>query len=455
MDAIPVSFVLPAYTTVTALAPACPPLVRQILEARQALSTPAVQTESVLHYVGVLLTLLHTGGENAWEIVLSGATTLEWTTASQRTLRSVRLDAEIRLALSLLCSVLATRGEEAASQFRAPEAQATFTQCAMAFDILRAFLVRTANATAQRDEPRGRAIIARLFAIQSHYAALAHNKDKDQYAVGLGLAAAYWHLSQGELTRVPSCAALAAGYAHYLLMTCAINKAREIGDVDALGSNTAQVAHLEQLFALAAIEGQKAAVVFSLNTAMRDACMNCSKAAHRKWQQAVEARFKWILILQQKPTETERLPDDANALFASQILEDVFGVTPLPTPSAASAETPLVGNELWSRVMRAAQGWLILQGGRDSLRRALAPTTAQDLRRSMNPMDVPRQLLADIGVPDLALGKRDEVAVALGRMSERLQWLQHESSTVLALPGEVEELRASIAQLAALLIHKK
>jgi hypothetical protein len=69
-------------------------------------------------------------------------------------------------------------------------------------------------------------------------------------------------------------------------------------------------------------------------------------------------------------------------------------------------------------------------------------------------VDVSRQLLADIAKPGLTLTRRDEVVLALGRMSERLQWLQHESATVLALPGEMDELRATIGRLTTLLMKK-
>jgi hypothetical protein len=461
MDAIPVSFVLPLYTTTTVVGVSSPhPLVTQVAAARQALGTPAVQVESILHYIGVLLTLLHEGGEGAWAGILSSATTFEWTapTPGERALRPSRLDVEIRLALSLLCSVLGMRGEEAARKFRATEARAIFIQCALAFDILHLFMARTTTSTAQRDEPRARAIIARLFAEQSHYATLAHDKDKDQYAVGLGLAATYWRLSHGELARVSSCAALATGYAHYLLMACASEKARELGEVDSQASDMAQLARLEQLHALATLEGQRAAEIFSKDPAMRDTCTNCSVAAQKQRRQACDARFKWLLILEKKEKEAAQpsvIPtEDASAVFASQIMEDAFGVKPLVVlPDGNVDVVPLAKNELWSRLVRSAQAWLLLQGGRDGLRRALAPLAAPDHRRLAN-VDVSRQLLVDIAKPGLTLTRRDEVVLALGRMSERLQWLQHESATVLALPGETDELRATIGRLTTLLMKK-
>jgi hypothetical protein len=462
MDAIPVSFVLPLFTTVTAAATARPrhPLAAQVFAARQALSTPAVQVEGILHYLGILLTLAHDGGESAWESIRSNAATFEWVTPTprERPLRPTRLDVEIRLALSLLCSVLSSRGEAAAKEFRATEARAIFTQCALAYELLHAFLARTTVDTAQRDESRARAIIARLFAVHSHYAALVRNKDKDQYAVGLGLAAAYWRLSQGELTRVPSCAALATGYAHYLLMTCAREKACELGEVDSPASDLAQLARLEHLHALTALEGQRTAEIFSKHATMHDTCAGWSKAAQKQRRQACDARFKWLLILEQRETQVAQpsaIPvEDASAVFASQILENAFGVNPLETLSDRDVDVvPLAKNELWSRLMRSAQAWRLLQGGRDGFRRALVPVVAPDHRRLAN-VDVSRQLLTDIAKSGLVLTKRDEVAVALGRMSERLQWLQHESSVALALPGEIDDLRATIAQLAAMLMKK-
>lgn len=461
MDAVPVSFVLTLFTPVTEPATGRPSaLAAQIFTARQALGT-APREEGILHYVAMLWTLASVDhDQGVWTSILACASRFEWVSATQQQpVRPTRIDVEIRFALSLLCSTLASQGEAAAKRFLATEAQITFSKCACAFDILHAFLAtRTTGPAAQREEPRARAIMARLFARQSQFAALVKLGDKEQYAVGLDLAAAYWRLSQTDLTRVPTCATFAEGYAHYTLMVCANNKARTFGSLESLHSDHVQLAHLEQLLGLAALEGERAATIFAKSPSMHEACTNCSKEALRQQQQVHEARYKWLLILSQKEDDVARPgtlnTEDVAAVFAQQIQSDLFQVS--STASAPLSPPPLDKNELWTRLVRAAQAWLLLQGGRDGLRRALTPIAAAAAaaatpQRPAN-VDVPQQMRADIGVDKLVLSKRDEVALALGRMSERLQWLQHESSSgAPVLPTEIDDVRAVIEQLADLL----
>lgn len=449
MDAMPVSGTLSLALPVTGGETS---LGASVLEARKKLvKSPVV--DDVVHYVGTLFALYRHARHFWARLVEEPSVQIEWTFA-ERTVARPSLEKEIMMALSFLCSTLGARAEALTRQFKAREAERLFLQCAFAFEVLAAFSARAHTRNfEERDAALARARLARLFAWHSQFVVLLRDRDVDRVAVGLGLAAEYWRLAHAELALVPACASLAVGYAHYCLMLCAGEQAAQlVGASDAAGKAQQEHLHrLECLYALAALEAERAAKLFDKKPQVADACLAESKAMRKKQEATRDERFKWILILAQNeiaPALLVPVNDEKDHILPQGVL-DLFKTKPAPAP-VSSALIPLDKNPVLQSIETAAHAWLHLQGGPSSLNSA-GPSERRVVRAAHT--DVSKQLAAT--VPGLVLTQRDELVMVLGRMTERLQWMKYTGSDVLILASEREQLEATIAQLVTLLKSQK
>jgi hypothetical protein len=357
------------------------------------------------------------------------------------------LDTEIVLALTHLCALLGTQGEEHARTMRTTEAQTTLGSCALALELLGAFLLRarkTEHVLISRADVMARALIVRLFAQQSQFAALMASGDADRFRVGLGLIAEYWRIAR-EIAGVPKAAQVAAGYAHYWLMFCAHERALELERETPDSSDVDVLARIEHFYALAALESEHAAVAFDGQSRALEFCTKIGKKARESRARVREQRFRWLVITEQAsagadPSEPDK---DASAVFFR--VPGLFQVEPLAL--SWSSHVPLGKNDMWARVQTASLAWLQLHGGAEGVKRALRPTAA--VAAAAADVDVSQALLSD--VPAAVYTTRDRALLAMGRLTERLAWLNHSAAEVPALACELDDLRATLVTLGQLL----
>lgn len=461
MEVLPISVALGTSHPVTSLHEQIEkfPILTDLVELRKKLSEDTnehddLRSKATIDYVGRLLVLRAIEGSKSsiWSTLLE-CCQFSWTMTT-RTIDSPSLDNEITLTLSYLCSILGMQGERAAKALKVQVAQKAFTECAFAFDVLCAFLRRTNPSGVA--EARLRAQVARIMAWQSQIGVLIRDKDSDRFAIALGLATAYWQVAQKERST------LASTYAHYWLMACAIETASTI---DPASINLSELAQLEQFYALAVVEAKRVLEQGArfLHPPFSDFVRGLIRRAKEQQQSVRASRIKWKLVLaKNRDDNVEKMmtswdSPEEGSVFSSETFE-LFPFKAASSPITTTSEAS--ENDIWKQIITAGQIWLNLVGGPEQIMRLSGQGRSDDAtsKKTATVVNVSSQLQKDIALSGLELtDRRDELLILLGRLSERLQWMQydthHHGMTVFL--EEVEEVRKAIQEVGAAIKRPK